>query len=109
MTTLQNPWLPAAVVILVAGLLSACSPSVAPQDESGDDPGTDGVSAGEMLFDENCAPCHGAEGRGPSLQTLKSLSPEDLRSAIANHPTAGQIPNRLPAAEISDLIEFLED
>lgn len=97
---------PAARSVLIAtaflGLLSACSP----------DGGSGGRAAakadGAALFDTNCSACHGQMDRGPSLDDIRSLSPEGLRSAIRNHPTAGQIPQRLPAADLQRLIEFLE-
>lgn len=91
-------------------LLAACGPA--------DEPPAKAVAAeqaktadttGEDLFAKNCGACHGPAGRGPSLETLKALSSEDRRQAIINHPTAGQIPSRLPANEIGDLIEFLEE
>ena len=97
---------PSARSVLIAtacmGLLSACAP----------DGGNGGQSAskpdGAALFDTNCSACHGQMGRGPSLESIRSLSPDGLRSAIRNHPRAGQIPQRLPAAELQRLIEFLE-
>ena len=97
---------PAARSVLIAsaflGLLSACAP----------DRDNDGQSArradGASLFETNCSACHGELGRGPSLDDIRALSPDGLRSAIRNHPTAGQIPQRLPAAELQRLIEFLE-
>ncbi|MFW2404897.1 MAG: c-type cytochrome [Gammaproteobacteria bacterium] len=96
---------PAARSVLIAtaflGLLSACAPD-----------GGDGQSAsrtdGASIFETNCSACHGQMGRGPSLDDIRSLSRDGLRSAIRNHPTAGQIPQRLPAAELQRLIEFLE-
>ncbi|MBT8441560.1 MAG: cytochrome c [Gammaproteobacteria bacterium] len=97
---------PAARPILITtafmGLLSACAP----------DGGNAGQSAGKpdgaALFATNCSACHGKMGRGPSLDSIRALSPDGLRSAIRNHPRAGQIPQRLPAAELQRLIEFLE-
>lgn len=94
---------PAARSVLIAtaflGLLSACAP-----DGGQSASGADGAS----LFETNCSACHGQMGRGPSLDDIRALSPDGLRSAIRNHPTAGQIPQRLPAAELQRLIEFLE-
>jgi mono/diheme cytochrome c family protein len=86
----------------LAGMLSACAPE-------GRDGGKKASAAdGASLFETNCSACHGEMGRGPSLDDIRSLSPDGLRAAIRNHPTAGQIPQRLPAAEIQRLIEFLE-
>jgi mono/diheme cytochrome c family protein len=66
------------------------------------------VKSGESVFTENCSTCHGPDGRGPALKELLELSPEGLRKGIQNHPTAGQIPQRLPAVQIGDLIEYIE-
>ena len=81
-------------------LIGACSPTDAPESS---------VDSGADLFDKNCSACHGAEGRGPSMEELRALTPDELRAGIRNHPTAGQIPNRLPAAEINDLIGYIEE
>jgi mono/diheme cytochrome c family protein len=82
-------------------LLAACAPE--PRDN------TTSVKRGEASFEENCSPCHGAQGRGPSMDDIRALSPDGLRAAIRNHPTAGQIPERLPAARVQEIIEFLEE
>ena len=97
----------AAIAVLLAGVVSACAPSETPTGEAA--PAQTAAESGADLFAVNCGPCHGPGGRGPSLETLKALSSEDLRAAIRNHPTAGQIPQRLPANEIGDLIEFLDE
>lgn len=95
------------LALCLTGLIGACSPAEPPSGSAGDAPSP--AESGAVLFNENCGACHGAGGRGPSLETLKALSSEALRDAIRNHPTAGQIPNRLPANEIGDLIEFLDE
>jgi mono/diheme cytochrome c family protein len=82
-------------------LLGACAPEQRDSAAS--------IKRGGELFDENCSPCHGAQGRGPSMDDIRSLSPDGLRAAIRNHPTAGQIPERLPAARVQEIIEFLEE
>jgi len=96
---------PAARSVLIAtaflGLLSACAP------DGGDSGKSASRADGASIFETNCSACHGQMGRGPSLDDIRSLSPDGLRSAIRNHPTAGQIPQRLPAAELQRLIEFL--
>lgn len=104
---LLTPRLRAALTACLTGLICACSPAESPSGSAGQAPSA--AESGADLFDKNCGACHGAGGRGPSLETLKALSSEALRDAIRNHPTAGQIPNRLPANEISDLIEFLDE
>ncbi len=95
----------------LAILLAACGPAEEPPAEAAatEQAQEAATMTGQDLFATNCGACHGPAGRGPSLETLKALSSEDLRQAILNHPTAGQIPSRLPANEIGDLIEFLEE
>jgi len=77
--------------------------------ESGNTPsGPQMADRGEQVFDENCGVCHGAEGRGPELTEIRALSSAERRDRIRNHPIAGQIPQRLPANQLADVIEFLE-
>jgi mono/diheme cytochrome c family protein len=77
--------------------------------ESGNTPsGPQMADRGEQVFDENCGVCHGAEGRGPALTEIRALSSAERRDRIRNHPIAGQIPQRLPANQLADVIEFLE-
>lgn len=91
----------ACVPAIVSALLAACVQDGEPDQSA--------PERGALLFAENCSPCHGLAGRGPSLQDdIRSLNPEQLRAAIRNHPTAGQIPERLPAAHVQDIIEFFE-
>lgn len=85
------------LTILFSGLLIGCAPENPPQETN---------VRGADVFAANCSPCHGAGGRGPSLDSIRSLSSEDRGNAIRNHPTAGQIPQRLPTAEIGELLEF---
>ncbi len=70
--------------------------------------GPQAVARGAQVFEYNCGFCHGADGRGPALSEIKSLSKVERRGKIINHPVAGQIPQRLQANEISDLNEFFE-
>jgi len=77
--------------------LSACAPdSGAPPPRSKAD-----------LFNESCGACHGEAGKGPSLAELRALPEDELRAGIRNHPTAGQIAERLSADRIDRLIEYL--
>ena len=66
------------------------------------------LAARGVFSDDNCGVCHGTGGRGPALAELKALSSAERRDRIRNHPIAGQIPQRLPAHQLSDVIEFLE-
>ena len=83
--------------------VSACTP-----DSDSPLTGPKAVARGQQVFNYNCGYCHGAEGRGPTLSELKSLSKVERRKMIANHPVSGQIPQRLQAFEISDLNQFFE-
>ena len=67
------------------------------------------IQSGEEVFMINCSPCHGEGGRGPALSSIQSLTPEARGNAIRNHPTAGQIPQRLPAAQLAQLLDFFEN
>ncbi len=95
----------ASLGILCCGmaLTSACAP-----DSDSPPSGPQAAKRGEQVFNYNCGFCHGAEGRGPKLTEIKSLSATELRGKIINHPISGQIPQRLPAHELADLNEFLE-
>ena len=84
-------------------LVSACAP-----DRDKPLTGPQAVARGAQVFEYNCGFCHGADGRGPALSEIKSLSKVERRGKIINHPVAGQIPQRLRANEISDLNEFFE-
>ena len=83
--------------------LSACAP-----DSGGPTSGPGATERGEQVFNDNCGACHGAGGRGPALSEIKALPSADRRERIRNHPIAGQIPQRLPANQLSDVIEFFE-
>jgi mono/diheme cytochrome c family protein len=88
-----------ALALTASGLLLGCAPDDVPQKPT---------IRGADVFEVNCSPCHGADGRGPSLASIRALSAEDRRNAIRNHPTAGQIPQRLPTAELGELLNFFE-
>jgi mono/diheme cytochrome c family protein len=91
------------LILICAMLASACSP----ESGSGSD-SKRGAARGAEIFDENCGVCHGADGRGPSLAEITGLSSAERRDGIRNHPVAGQIPQRLPANELADVIGYLE-
>ena len=80
--------IPTLLIIAMSALLIAC-------DSGPQEPPVSAVERGASLFGENCTPCHGQAGRGPKMSEIRALSPEGLRAAIKNHPTAGQIPSRL--------------
>jgi len=86
-------------------LLSACDVDMGSDTAAS---GPQAIERGAEVFELNCGACHGADGRGPSLDQIKSLSSEERRSRMVNHPVAGQIPQRLRAHELSDLREFFE-
>ena len=87
-------------------LLVGCAPDNDPSASSV--PQTTAMS-GQEVFMVNCSPCHGEGGRGPALSSIQGLSKEARGNAIRNHPTAGQIPQRLPAAQLGQLLEFFEN
>jgi mono/diheme cytochrome c family protein len=96
-------WIVSALFgILLCGV-TACSPE-------SDRPltGPRAVARGEQVFEYSCGYCHGTGGRGPSLAEIKSLSNTERRNKTINHPISGQIPQRLPANELSDLSEYFE-
>ena len=84
-------------------LVSACTP-----DSDRPLTGPQTAARGAEVFDYNCGYCHGASGRGPALSEIKSLSKVERHDKIINHPVSGQIPQRLQAHELSDLIEFFD-
>lgn len=90
----------ASIAILISFLLAACAP---------DDRQEQLAATPEQIFEKDCGACHGETGGGPTIAELRALSTEDLRAAISNHPTAGQIPERLPAARVDDLIKYIEE
>jgi mono/diheme cytochrome c family protein len=87
------------ILIPLCMLLAACATEDAEEK----------AAATEETFNESCGVCHSLEDNGPSVADLRALSPEELRAGIVNHPTAGQILDRLTAAQIDDLIKFLEE
>ena len=99
MTSSQR--LPRSLLALlpVCLLLAACErPAQPPQ----------ATASPQEIFMENCGPCHGPGGRGPALEELQALDSAALRAGMRNHPTAGQIPQRLSADTIDKLITFLD-
>ena len=96
---------PATIGVLSCSFLalSACAP-----ENGGTSSGPEAIDRGEQVFSDNCGVCHGAGGRGPTLAEIKALSSTDRRDRISNHPIAGQIPQRLPAKQLFDVIEFIE-
>jgi len=99
-------WIMSALsVTLLSGLMlvTACTP-----DSDRPLTGPQAVARGEQVFEYSCGYCHGTGGRGPSLDEIKSLSNTERRNKIINHPVAGQIPQRLPANELSDLSKYFE-
>lgn len=91
----------AGISVALCALLAACEPESGTSEQRAAD--------AAALFQENCTPCHGQQGRGPALTELRALEPDELRAAIRNHPTAGHIPQLLPAADVQKLIEYIEE
>lgn len=93
----------AFTVAVAVVLTSGCAPDSPSTSEE-----PEAAERGKLLFATNCGACHGLNGRGPALAEIKALSSAERRERIRNHPIAGEIPQRLPANELSDVIEFLE-
>ena len=87
------------LLIPVFTLLGACSPKTA-EERAGVTP--------EEKFAQNCGACHTVAENAPTVAELRALSSEDLRAGIENHPTAGEITDRMTAASIDDLITYLQ-
>ena len=83
----------------LCALLGACAPDDA-QEKAAVTP--------EDMFTESCGACHSVENNGPTVAELRVLNSEELRAGIRNHPTAGDISDRLTAARIDELIKYLE-
>lgn len=96
------------LMVIFSVLLTGCAPE---SDTAAPDSSalTSSIESGEAVFMANCSPCHGEGGRGPALSSIQSLTPEARGNAIRNHPTAGQIPQRLPAAQLAQLLDFFEN
>ncbi|MFQ5634086.1 MAG: c-type cytochrome [Gammaproteobacteria bacterium] len=92
---------PVQMLAAICVLISACAPDSGTVEQSN--------GAGAALFDENCSPCHGQAVGVPTMTELRALAPDELRAGIRDHPTAGEIPQRLPAATMQTLIEYIED
>jgi len=69
--------------------------------------GTTRTIDGAAVFAENCAMCH-LSGRAPKLESIKALPPSERGNRIRNHPRAGNLADRLTAATLLDLIDFLK-
>jgi len=73
----------------------------------------DNVDLGRQAFESRCAVCHGADGnggdRGPAIASrLRTHTNEDLTALIRNgRPDRGMPPNRVPVAEMAQLLRFL--
>ena len=89
--------------IFLGAMLAACAPDRSPEEIQ-----AMASNKGEQVFEAQCSACHGPEGRGPSLAEIRALSSEELRAAIRNHPTAGQVPERLVIDDLGNLIEYLD-
>ena len=78
------------------------------------------VRAGRAVFEANCVPCHGAEGRGnqslgvPNLTDLAWINGSDWESVytVVNHGRKGEMPSwegRLAPAERKLLAAYVLD
>lgn len=88
----------AGLCLMIAG----CAPESADERAAASQP-IDGAA----VFAENCAMCH-LSGRAPKLESIKALSLAERSDRIKNHPRAGNLTDRLTAATLLDLIDFLK-
>ena len=93
-----GPLLAAGICLLIAG----CAPEPSEQGT-----GTSQAINGADVFAENCAVCH-LSGRAPRLESIKALSQSERGNRMSNHPRAGDLVDRLTAATLLDLIDFLK-
>ena len=87
------------ILVPVLALLGACGSETA--EEQAD-------ATTDESFAQDCGACHSVANNAPSIEDLRALSSEELRAAIMGHPTAGDIPDRLTAARIDSLIQYLD-
>jgi len=95
----QKPVISGYMLIPVFAFLGACGSETA--EEQAD-------ASIDEIFAQDCGACHSVAANAPSVAELRSLSSEDLRAGIENHPTAGEIADRMSAARIDDLIKYLQ-
>jgi mono/diheme cytochrome c family protein len=83
------------ILVPVFALLGACGSETAEEQA-------------DAIFTQDCGACHSVANNAPSIEDLRALSSEELRAGIMGHTTAGDIPERLTAARIDDLIQYLD-
>jgi mono/diheme cytochrome c family protein len=75
------------------------------------------IAAGELLFEENCAKCHGPDARGkgrrPSLRTERvqdTATPGDLHWFLVNGNLRRGMPSwsKLPDQQIWQIVTYLK-
>lgn len=87
------------MLLPVFALLGACGRESAEEKAN---------ATSEEFFAQSCGACHTVADNAPTIAELGALSSEDLRAGIRNHPTAGEISDRLSAARIDELIKYIE-
>ena len=90
-------------VIAAAIALTACTP-----DSGGDGNAAAQILQGAEVFSDNCAVCHGNNGRGPALSKIQALTSAERADRMRNHPQAGRIGERLTAIQLLQLVGFLK-
>ena len=83
-------------------LIAGCAPESEDKQAS-----TSQAIDGAAVFAENCAVCH-LSGRAPKLESIKALPQSERGNRMRNHPRAGDLLDRLTAATLLDLIDFLK-
>lgn len=106
-----NAWRVLVALLLAATVIFAGSNSLASAQSEADDPAE--VAAGRVIYESNCAGCHGAEGEGSnSGRPLTGIADQgDRASHIAsivngkgNMPAFGE---RLSEGEIGEVASFV--
>jgi len=92
-----------SIVIAAAIAVTACTTDSA---DDGNAPAQ--IAQGAKVFSDNCAVCHGNNGRGPALSKIQALAPAERADRMRNHPQAGRIGERLTAIQILKLVDFLK-
>jgi mono/diheme cytochrome c family protein len=123
---MKRPIVLAVTLISVATLIGCESKSVQDSNTAVSHPGIDDTHyagrayagdpvRGKLVFDTNCATCHGADGRaggvGPSL--IDENERQDLQSTIAwienpDPPMPQLYPSPLSEREVEDVAAFVQ-
>lgn len=78
-------------------VLAACAPSL-----------TGDPAAGQTLFDDNCAACHGTDGTGGSGPDITGSASGDIEDAVTNgKETMPAFPD-FSEQDLADVVAYIE-